>query len=584
VRHVLFNVLVMTLPRESPLTAVLADLALAPGQDPNFRGTVAWWAREKGLVTAALVRAWATHDAKQLRDAAWWLVAQGKLLPPAEGWPLVLERLERALPLNEEGSFPGALFVTLEAAPWPQDRERTAKALLAQLHTGHSLSGMPTAPQTLARERYLEVLSRVFELTTDENVGGRVLSAMQQLLPKDVRGLRTVATWARTAPTRQRRDIAVMELANHAERQEGGLSAEDIEVFDDLLTDPSIPVEESGQAWQRTFQGRLGADLIRSPKALRRLLDRMRGVADGHMGSRLANALLQPVRSNLVGPEPIVEALLAAPDQAPSHLLGSGSLQKALVDRRQLPRWRQAWREAWPRWNDEQRRSGIFLLSQLLAPGDEPEMVAFLRERLRSRPSEIPVGVREVAMRTFGELTWDDLKAAYDLSKVEEVDAAAGWFVSPGGNQPSLVGEQPKVKPTAEIFAALRPALRPDSPTAFLGAAPRVFRDVPEVHRELAAVLLASDGVYHASAVELLASRAAPEDEDLWLKALRDARVDVRVAAARGMERVPTDGLKRALVGALDDPHPDVRAAALASLDNLQKMEDLKARWRERVK
>ena len=85
-------------------------------------------------------------------------------------------------------------------------------------------------------------------------------------------------------------------------------------------------------------------------------------------------------------------------------------------------------------------------------------------------------------------------------------------------------------------------------------------------------------------AMQLLLWRSDPADAELWVRALKDPEVSVRLEAAKGIERVPTPATIKALVGALDDPNPDVRAAALSSLDDIQKMESLKAQWKERMK
>ena len=105
------------------------------------------------------------------------------------------------------------------------------------------------------------------------------------------------------------------------------------------------------------------------------------------------------------------------------------------------------------------------------------------------------------------------------------------------------------------------------------------------LQRPLAMLLLAHQHpLVRLRGVRLLHTRSAPEDSDLWIQALRDPSVDVRTLAAQSMERVPTPATIKALVAALDDPHPDVRSAALGSLDAIQKLEDLKARWRDKVK
>ena len=164
--------------------------------------------------------------------------------------------------------------------------------------------------------------------------------------------------------------------------------------------------------------------------------------------------------------------------------------------------------------------------------------------------------------------------AFYDLALAEEADQAAVWWASYSRNPMS---------PSVEAFEALRLVFRPEGPMADQ-LAPR-FDSIESVWRPLAALLLVhKETPTRVLGMQFLLKRSAPEDGDLWAAALRDTSVEVRTLAAKSMERVPTPTTIKALVAALDDPHPDVRAAALGSLDAIQKMEDLKARWREKVR
>jgi hypothetical protein len=290
---------------------------------------------------------------------------------------------------------------------------------------------------------------------------------------------------------------------------------------------------------------------------------------------RLGGILVQCATGHDLVPA-LVERQLAAPEQFPVAALLRLQMWVVLWMNKhgRLEEWRRSWRERWPTWTQEQRGAALEALTSL-EPQKDADMTAFLRARLAARPWEFGPDYRGVVLTMLPAMDLALLASCYDLSLPAEADVAVGW-VTRWPNTPS-------VEPTPEAFRALRVAFRPDGPWADTAA--RAFHRHDDLKRPLAELLLAHrEGDTREHAVGLLKERSSPDDADLWARALKDAHVDVRVMAAKGIERVPTPVTLKALVAALDDPHPDVRAAALASLDAIQKMEDLKARWKERVK
>ena len=75
--------------------------------------------------------------------------------------------------------------------------------------------------------------------------------------------------------------------------------------------------------------------------------------------------------------------------------------------------------------------------------------------------------------------------------------------------------------------------------------------------------------------------RQKARDLPLWHLALDHWSSDVRETAAKTLGRLYNKDSIKALAKAVDDPHPDVRDAALASLERIEKIEKQKKRWRE---
>jgi hypothetical protein len=322
------------------------------------------------------------------------------------------------------------------------------------------------------------------------------------------------------------------------------------------------------------------------PKHVRALFGSVSGLPKSASGARanLVRSMLGIPQYGPLRPDAFMDVWLEAPERAPQELkYVSDELRRALLAFEQQPRWRNAWRDAWNRWTPEQRVAGAAVLDVLGDPKDvgmhkDAQMTEFLRQELRSSPPAVPPEVRGQLVGFLETVELADIQDAYDLTKSDDLREVVK-LILPEGSRSA------RMKPTLEVFEAMRAGLRPEMYDGIVTGMASAFRHIPSVQRKLAAALLAHPMETVAGhAFEILLDRSSPEDEDLWIKALGNADKDVRARAASGMERLPTENVKRALVKALDDPHPDVRAAVLTSLDAIQKHEDLKARWRERVK
>ena len=559
--------LATVLPKDAPLLEKAADLAVAEGQPESTRRALAQWTMSAGRVTAERVKAWASHSSPELRQMAWSQIEGGHPLEPAEAWPLVIGAIEAyaGKRWRDEQGLEAAFRRTLEAAPWPESLDRAAGALLM---TGGSLG------RGKGSERYGEALARAFELAADENAASNALSEWRQGVGSSPKAVERVTAWRQRVEPAWRRRVASRVALNLAVDQSPAALL-------DLLTDASMSVEDLQALWSTFFYnyGERPLRLREDPRAVRRLLDRVMAVGDmPNVRQGLTNYLMGVPAGTTLPADAFVTAILEAPDRTPESVLHSGTLVTA-VNTGDLEKWRAAWRQAWPTWTLPQRAAALYMGTSLLQMRGNGPSVAFVRERLRAKPPEIDARGRYAALSLLGDLTLADLQAVYDLTKPEDVDVAAQWA------RPWGVGEPPRLALTDEVYRALRLAMRPDGDPANAASFAAWLDRTSEAATDLVDALLAhKDLALHRMATDILLARSSPADESLWVKALHDPDVETRTAAAKGMERVPTPVVKRALVGALDDPHPDVRSAALSSLDALQKMEDLKARWREKVK
>lgn len=571
IRRALLLALASALPTESPLRVRLADLAVAEGQSDEMRQALGEWALRHTRLGAERVKAWASHPSLELRRLAWGTIDAGQPVPPAEAWPLVLAAVERygGKQWTDEQGLGLAFLRTLDAAPWPGDLDRAAAALLKA--GGRLDTNQPPA-------RYAETLARAFELAKDPSAGARALAEWRRFVPGDVATLDRLATWSRSAEPAWRRKSAAASLIAL------GSQGDNLRYVVDLLADASVRADDMRDAWQLFFSNYPGTVevVLADANALRRLLDRLLALGDAAAELRRSLAgyvTAMPPNARALQPDALMGLLVAAPERTPWEILHNGNLAKALRVSGGLDRWRAEWRAGWSRWDAKQRTAALGLAASLLSPGEDAESVAFLRARLRARPVEIEPEARYRALALLGPLTLDDLTAVYDLSKNEDVDEAVSWALRSGN------GDPPRLAPSTPVFRALRLALRPDGKPEVARALGTLYGGAGETDPELIPALLAhADASLHRLATDQLLWRSAPADEALWVRALTDRDVETRTRAATGMQRVPTDAVRRALVGALDDPHPDVRAAALASLESIQKLDELKARWREKVK
>ena len=105
------------------------------------------------------------------------------------------------------------------------------------------------------------------------------------------------------------------------------------------------------------------------------------------------------------------------------------------------------------------------------------------------------------------------------------------------------------------------------------------------IRRRLAREVLAHrDERVPLRVVDDLALHESADDLPLWLAALALPSANVRARAAGSVGRLGHPDATKALVKALDDPSSQVRNAAIASLQAIEKLDDLKQKWRDRVR
>ena len=231
---------------------------------------------------------------------------------------------------------------------------------------------------------------------------------------------------------------------------------------------------------------------------------------------------------------------------------------------------RQSLEAGWSRWTPEQRQAGLgAVLSDPTIKRGDKATDALLRSMLAAKGNN--AAVRSWLLRYVSELSLEDVSGAFDLTRNEEVDAAA-----------NLVRRLPK---TRAVYDAFVPALRPDGEMYDpLLVTYRHHKD-PALVRDLITRLLAhNDAGANTRGTELLVKRGRAEDLPIWIGALQHREASVRKLAAERLGRLYNDDAIKALAKAVDDADPDVRDAALASLAKIEKTEKEKERWRRFAK
>jgi hypothetical protein len=544
----------------------LAEMIKAPGVTEYVRSNLAGALVGREWVSREQIRAWAAHSDRALRSAVWSRFAYGKseILTPAEAWPLVVQvaKGRSNADLTSEHHLGAAFVKAVEGAPWPEALDDAADLVAA--------FGPPSNPSA----RMVEALTRAVERAPDDDATNSRLGWWSNAVPGP-EGFDQLVRWTRTLPTGRRRWHAFRMLVQNR------VLPQQVPQVAALLTATDLPPEERRWRWDDFFATPRTASALTDRGLVLEFFDAVSALSPQSAGEarmKMAAALAGPYARGRVPLDTLMEAWLAHPERAPFELAYQHTDLRSAIERAgQMARWRAAWREAWNRWTPEQRVMGSAILD-LLGLQTDAAMTEFLHQQLRARPVSVPPRARGVVIAWLDAVELADVQAVYDLTKSDDLKEVVK-FVLPSGNQP------PRLKPTLEVFQAMRAGLKSEMYDGVLTGMAAAFRHIPSIQRELATALLAHpERTVHGHALEILQERASPEDEDLWIRALGDPDKDVRARAAAGMDRVPTENVKRALVKALDDPHPDVRAAALTALDSIQKQEDLKARWRERVK
>lgn len=524
----------------------------------------------EGRATLEDVRAWAANPQRAELDFLIDALRKMPAVPADEALATLRRRAEIGAANNTPWTdLRDAVLRLLPALPWPESKDEVANVLMRAWPHVHNRAWPPAGP------RLAEVLARMAESAPSTmDVGAVVTRYTSTFLGSEPELVQVLVQWIRHASSERLRMAALESLSRRQETV-------DLALIVDLLTESGVPAGERQNRWRLLLISRHGAPVWTDASALARLFATIRE-ADAAL-LKTGGGLAQILAENSKGPNrasALVREWLREPKRTPSILLALAPplLWPHLSESGSVPALRTEFFERWRAGDVEDRASllqGLNVLGMEREPNvTDDELQAFWREQLRARPHAVPPDWRPYVMHQLKTLTLDDLRSVYDLSDPAQADEVSQLVGGSGG---------PRVPPSRDVFEALRLALRPDGPHARELAA--ALHPVPGLDEELVPLLLASnDKATRHLALDMLRERSSPEDQEHWLRALGDAAPSVRITAAKWIERVPTPATQKALVAALDDPHPDVRAAALESLDAIQKMEDLKARWREKVR
>lgn len=563
-----------------PEPAVLRPLFLARvenrGLSKSARSQFWYWLLTAKGVDVALAEAWARGEDPTLREFG--LSSLANPTTPQGGSadaPAALRRLLKVAPRWETGDqqalLVGAVLASLDATPVGDELDRLADELLAA-GKWHNLRFPLSAAARV-------VLARMVDRSRDPQAAVLLMQIWQRPGGGAEGDVDRLSGWARIGSFEDVRRFAAQALVNLpgdgprralALLGEPGLSPDGrFTVFETLLRGASKALL-SEPVSRRALLTLLRAQEQADPDRTRSYVGRFLEWASSSGSDAQRATALDWVSDPVAFPRNLLRSDLIGWNIQP-YVANAWYAALATV-------W-PAWRQAWTGWTPVQRDAAVEGVAGLDArtASKDPEWVPFLRACARDASNGISTASRETILRQLDELTLDDLRAVYDLSTPKGADdAILVTFRKGARSTPEL---------TPELFEALKLGLRPDGSDAVARGVRKAFQGDPRVQRPLIEALLAhkDDGVQE-SAVDILALRESSEDLPFWLKALALPSADVRAKAAAGLGRIAHPDATKALVAALDDPNSRVRDAAIASLEAIQKVEDLKKTWREKVR
>ena len=226
--------------------------------------------------------------------------------------------------------------------------------------------------------------------------------------------------------------------------------------------------------------------------------------------------------------------------------------------------------KGWTTWSPERKQAGmrVFLSEQLVGRGDE-ELNDFLR-RCLADPQLSPAG-RSTAARGISDLALQDVLGAFDLSVPEQALLAVNFAM--------------KLPNTPETYDAFKGLINEKTTSEIIvDRMAYAFRHGPEAVyadfvRRLFSVAPGTQAAREAAGI--LKRRNDAKDLPLWRIALSHPESQIRVVAAEQLGNLYDDDSVRALARLVDDPDPQVRDAALQSLERIETIEKQKDRWRK---
>jgi hypothetical protein len=236
------------------------------------------------------------------------------------------------------------------------------------------------------------------------------------------------------------------------------------------------------------------------------------------------------------------------------------------------------------RWPEHDKVGRIALLEHLrggIVPKSQEKLVLRVVRNALPRLRGAPISPEfRYRLLKFLEpsLELSDAKALFDLSDPKQalliVDHAEQFGATPAVFEAcsSLLSKEAPEGSLQAFYRAFHSALWPGGPLS------------PFAPTFINAALAHGGDTEGEKGVEVLGMRLTTEDEALWLRALSHEHAAVRKQAASWLGRVYNRKLIGALVERMDDANPDVRDAVMSSLAAIEKVEERKARWRERAK
>ena len=533
------------------------------------RSQVAYWLFSAKLVDAALAEAWVGGDDPLLRERGLSFLAatQGA---PADA-PAALRRLLKIAPSwrndDQQGTLAAAVLAGLDATPTGDELDRLADELLP-LGKWHHIRFPLSAAARL-------VLARMVDRARDPQVAVPLIQIWHRPGGGAEGDLDRLTGWVRSARYDGVRQYAVQALISvPGDGPKRALA---------ILAEPDLPLRYTVFEFLVRSSGPTG--LLAESTSRRALLSVLRAqeLADAQWTKPYVARFLEVAsRSGIEAQRATAMEWLADPVAFPRGLLRSEYDSLSVPAYSQVA-WFAAIEPIWPAWRKrvggvDARPARCGRRGARCAQAESGSGVSPLPAH--DAPATPRTGSRRRAARassaTSTQLTLDDLRAVYDLTTPKGTDDAVLLAFRKGPQNPP--------ESTPELFEALKLGLRPDGNDWIARALFKAFQHEPKVQRPLVEALLAHqvDSVQE-SAIEILAARESTDDLALWLKALALPSVDVRARAAAGLGRIAHPDATKALVAALDDPNSRVRDAAIASLEAIQKVEDLKRTWREKT-